>query len=132
MEMPASAYVPSGWPTAADARAIASPFGPRNGRLHSGIDISAPEKSPVFATACGRVTFAGRDRGGYGKYVIVDHGAYETLYAHLARIKTKPNKNVRRGQVIGRAGKTGNASAVHVHYEIRQNAKPIDPAPLLQ
>ena len=128
--LPESAYLPNIWPPAANARTITSPFGARDG-AHAGVDIAARKKSPVFATAYGRVTYTGRDRGGYGKHVIIDHGRYETLYAHLSRIKAKPGKTVRRGQVIGRAGKTGNATAPHVHYEIRQNGKPIDPAPFL-
>jgi murein DD-endopeptidase MepM/ murein hydrolase activator NlpD len=130
--LPASAYIPSGWPTAPNAHTITSAFGSRSGRLHAGVDIAAPRKSQVVATACGRVTYTGRDRGGYGKHVIIHHGnGYETLYAHLSRIKTKQGKRVKRGEVIGRVGKTGNASGPHVHYEIRQNGKPTDPAPFL-
>jgi murein DD-endopeptidase MepM/ murein hydrolase activator NlpD len=129
--LPESAYLPNIWPTAANARTVTSPFGARGSDTHAGVDIAARKKSPVCATAYGRVTYTGRDRGGYGKHVIIDHGRYETLYAHLSRIKTKPGKTVRRGQVIGRVGKTGNASAPHVHYEIRQNGTPIDPTPFL-
>lgn len=126
---------PSVWPVSAPERQVTSPFGYRNDpitgerRFHTGIDITAPRKSSVVATAPGIVREARRDRGGYGKLVIIDHsGGYETRYGHLARIKTKRAKHVKRGQVIGKLGKTGRATGLHLHYEVRLHGKPVDPA----
>ncbi len=133
-----SAYVPCIWPTPHAARSITSNFGYRNDpfsdqrRFHTGIDIAAPRKSRVVATAYGRVSYTGRDRGGYGKHVIIDHAnGYQTLYAHLARIETKSGKRVKRGQVIGKLGKTGRATRPHLHYEVRRNGKSVNPRPYL-
>ena len=133
-----SAYVPGIWPTGPAARQISSPFGyrkdpfTRQRRFHTGIDIAGPKKSPVVATAHGRVVFAGRN-GNYGKTVIIDHGSgYQTRYAHLARIKTKKGKRVKRGEVIGKLGQTGRATGPHLHYEVRRNGKPVDPRPYLK
>lgn len=124
--------IPSLWPTP-KSHTITSEIGKRaNGHYHAGIDIAAPKKSPVIATAAGTVTYAARNDGGYGKLVIIDHGNnLETRYAHLYRIKTKRGKHVKRGQVIGKVGKTGNATGFHLHYEIRIKGQPVDPHPYL-
>ncbi len=128
-------YVPGMWPTPPDARQVSSSYGSRvhpmggGRRFHSGIDIAAPKGTPAMATARGRVAYTGRDRGGYGKYVTVNHGnGYETLYAHLSRIKTKRGKRVDRGEVIGRVGTTGRSTGPHLHYEVRRDGTPTDPA----
>jgi murein DD-endopeptidase MepM/ murein hydrolase activator NlpD len=127
-----AAYIPTGWPSNDPARQIMSAYGPRNGRLHAGIDIDARRKSPVVSTAYGTVEDTGRDRGGYGKYVLINHGnGFETLYAHLAWIKTKRGKYVERGDRIGKVGKTGNSTGYHIHYEIRRDGKAINPAPYM-
>jgi murein DD-endopeptidase MepM/ murein hydrolase activator NlpD len=85
----------------------------------------------VAATAAGRVVFAGRT-GDYGRMVVIDHGnGFETLYAHLARISVRAGERVRRGELVGRVGKSGNATGYHLHYEIRKNGRPIDPKPFM-
>lgn len=111
-----------------------SPFGIRRHpifgirRMHTGQDIAAPYGSPVAAAADGRVMYMGWF-GGYGKIVILDHGeGVSTLYAHLSRILISPDAAVRRGQVIGLVGSTGYSTGPHVHFEIRINGRPIDPA----
>ena len=131
-------YVPSIWPTPEAHGPISSSFGVRKdpftgeSRFHNGIDIAAPKKSPVVATACGRVTFAGKTRGGYGKLVRIDHqNGYQTCYAHLRRIKTRCGKFVKRGEKIGAVGATGRATGSHLQYEVRKNGKPVDPQPFL-
>ena len=89
-------------------------------------------KAPVVATAYGRVADKGSDRHGYGKYVLLDHGnGYETLYAHLSDIEVKKGKRVKRGQLIGKSGKSGRATGPHVQYEVRLDGKPVDPRALL-
>ncbi len=112
---------------------ITSKFGyrkdPFNGRLafHSGLDLKAKPKQPVFATANGRVKFAGWS-GGYGKLVIIKHKyGYETYYGHLYKIRVKKGQWVKAGTVIGYAGSTGRSTGVHLHYEIRRYGKLLNP-----
>ncbi len=123
---------PSIWPLPASYREVTSEFGRRaNGHFHKAIDIRAPKKTPVCATAPGVVISAERN-GDYGKVVRIDHqNGYETWYAHLNRIKTKPGRYVKKGKVIGKVGKTGNATGYHLHYEVRKNGQPIDPRTVL-
>jgi murein DD-endopeptidase MepM/ murein hydrolase activator NlpD len=104
-------------------------FGDR--RLHSGIDLRASSGTPIKAAAPGEVVFAGW-RGGYGNCTIVDHGGgVATLYAHQSALKVAPGDEVSRGQVIGAAGATGNATGPHLHFEVRVNGVPVDPLPYL-
>jgi murein DD-endopeptidase MepM/ murein hydrolase activator NlpD len=112
---------------------ITSPFGIRRHpifritHLHTGVDIGALWGSPVLAAADGQVIHAGWF-GGYGKLVVVDHGAgVSTLYAHLYEILVSPGASVRRGQVVGRVGSTGFSTGPHLHFEIRIDGQPIDP-----
>ncbi len=93
--------------------------------------MEAPSGTNVLATASGRVTFSGR-HGAYGNIIVVDHdNGYETAYAHLKQCLAKKGDAVQCGQVIGQVGITGNATAYHLHYEVRLNNVPIDPAPWL-
>lgn len=102
-------------------------FGRRH--FHAGIDIAAPRGAPVRAAAAGTVIFAGW-YGGYGKLVILDHGeGASTLYGHLSAILVAPGARVARDQVIGRVGSTGYATGPHLHFEVRQGGRPIDPLP---
>ncbi|SNZ07890.1 Murein DD-endopeptidase MepM and murein hydrolase activator NlpD, contain LysM domain [Persephonella hydrogeniphila] len=116
---------------------ITSRFGyrrdPFNGRraFHSGIDLRARYKQPVFATANGYVEFAGWSSG-YGKLVIIRHKyGYKTYYGHLAKIRVKKGRWVKAGTVIGYAGSTGRSTGVHLHYEIRRYGKLVNPLRLL-
>ncbi len=115
---------------------ITSRFGarpdPYTGRrkIHSGIDIDAVRGQRVFAAADGKVAVAstryGRD---WGTVVVLDHGrGLETLYAHLERFTVRPGQRVARGQTIGIAGRTGNATGVHLHFEVWERGKRVDPA----
>lgn len=127
------AGVPSMWPVAHPARAVTSEFGAQRpgGRRHKGLDISAPKGTPVMATAGGVGAFNGRERG-YGKIVKIAHpNGIQTWYAHLSASKLKRGKKVRRGQVIGKVGMTGNATGPHLHYEVRVNGVPRNPRPYL-
>ena len=109
-----------------------SPFGPRGGRNHDGIDIAAPTGTPIRAAECGVVSFSG-DQGGYGNMVCVNHSsALQTCYAHMSRTAATKGQTVRKGQVIGYVGSTGNSTGPHVHFETRINGQARDPEPYLR
>ena len=107
---------------------LTSPFGPRWGRLHAGIDIAAPGGTPIRAADSGRVVLAGW-QGGYGNYTCIDHGGgFSTCYAHQSSIGVSTGQSVSRGDVIGAVGNTGNSFGDHLHFETRINGSPVDPA----
>lgn len=117
---------------------ITSHFGYRkdpfhgSSRMHKGIDFSSSNRSPVYATAQGTVTFAGRN-GNYGKQVVIDHGnGYETSYAHLASYSVEAGDEVEKGSEIGKMGSTGRSTGVHLHYEVHKNGEAIDPYPYIK
>ena len=96
-------------------------------RMHTGIDISAPRGTPIYATANGVIKSAGW-KGTYGKAVVIDHGyGYQTLYGHMNEIIVKRNKKVKRGEIIGYIGSSGLSKAPHIHYEVIKNNKKINP-----
>ncbi len=106
---------------------VISNFGDRNGREHKGIDISAPEGADILAAEDGVVIFSGFLKG-YGNVVIIKHeGDYFTVYAHNKYNTVKENEFVKRGQVIGKVGQTGNATTPHLHFEVRRGTKPLNP-----
>jgi murein DD-endopeptidase MepM/ murein hydrolase activator NlpD len=99
----------------------------RRREFHTGVDIAASRGAPVHAAFEGTVIFAGW-YGGYGKLVIVDHGnGLSTLYGHLAEILVTPGQHVTRAEVLGLVGSTGFATGPHLHYEVRENGRPVDP-----
>ena len=101
------------------------------GRYHSGLDLRARRGDPVYSSGAGVVARAGSD-GAYGRFVRVDHGAeLSSLYAHLDRLLVARGDVVRRGQVIGLAGATGNATGPHLHFELRWRDRPVDPLVVL-
>ncbi|SJZ80805.1 M23 family metallopeptidase [Sediminibacterium ginsengisoli] len=113
---------------------IASGFGYRidpiykERRAHLGLDFTAPQGTPIYATADGRVSDAGFNTGGYGNRVVIRHGyGYETLYGHMYRIKARVGQTVKRGEVIGYVGNTGKSTGPHCHYEVHKNGVPVDP-----
>ncbi|HXP04081.1 MAG TPA: peptidoglycan DD-metalloendopeptidase family protein [Stellaceae bacterium] len=112
---------------------VSSPFGvrgdPENGHtgFHTGIDLTAPYDSPVYATAPGTVTYAGW-RDDYGKIVEIDHGnGIATRYAHLHSFTVSVGQKVGSHQQVGYLGSTGRATGPHVHYEVVVNGEPQDP-----
>ncbi len=104
-----------------------SPFGMRWGRLHAGIDISAPTGTPIRAADSGRVAIAG-SVGGYGNYTCIQHGgSMSTCYGHQSSIGVTVGSSVSQGQVIGAVGNTGNSTGPHLHFEIRIGGSPVNP-----
>jgi len=96
---------------------------------HNGLDFRADVGAPVYATGDGTVKYAGR-QGTLGRIIIIDHGyGYETLYAHLSAYEDgiRSGTEVKRGQLIGKAGQSGLAEGPHIHYEIRLNGQYVDP-----
>jgi murein DD-endopeptidase MepM/ murein hydrolase activator NlpD len=99
--------------------------------FHQGLDISADNGTPVYATADGTVRSSGRE-GGYGNLVVVEHEyGLETRYGHLSRFIVKPGAKVKRGDVIGLVGSTGRSTGSHLHYEVRVNGRLLNPLQLL-
>ena len=102
-------------------------FGVRAGKRHDGIDIAAPEGTPVLAAAAGTVIYAG-EQPGYGAIVILRHeGGLVTLYAHNARILVDEGARVRRGEPVARVGQTGRTTGPHLHFEVREGTRPRNP-----
>ncbi len=112
---------------------IASGFGMRIhpiygiAKMHSGLDFTAPQGTPIYATGDGVVTTAGGGTG-TGNHVIINHGyGYETEYMHMVRVKARVGQRVKRGEVIGWVGSTGASTGPHCHYEVHINGNPVDP-----
>jgi murein DD-endopeptidase MepM/ murein hydrolase activator NlpD len=104
----------------------------RRAAMHTGLDLSAPFKSPVFSTAPGNVIFAG-SKGEFGRVVDIDHGSgIVTRYAHLHRIMVAPGQHVGMHEQIGLLGSSGRSTGPHVHYEVQVNGVPQDPEKFLQ
>jgi murein DD-endopeptidase MepM/ murein hydrolase activator NlpD len=107
---------------------ISSGFGDRNGRMHEGIDILAPEGAEVRSAGYGVVLYAGDGMRGYGNAIVLDHGDdVTTLYGHLRRFRVKTGEIVAGGSVIGEVGDTGNATTPHLHFELRLEGEGVDP-----
>ncbi len=96
-------------------------------KMHNGLDFTAPQGTPIYATGDGVITTAGVGSG-TGNHVIINHGyGYETVYMHMVRIKTTVGAKVKRGEVIGWVGSTGASTGPHCHYEVHINGTPVDP-----
>ncbi len=96
-------------------------------KMHPGIDFTAPQGTPIYATGDGVITTAGGGTG-TGNHVIINHGyGYETKYLHMVRVKVRNGQQVKRGEVIGWVGNTGASTGPHLHYEVHINGSPVDP-----
>lgn len=122
------------WPVSGT---ITSPFGYRRNpfgggmEFHQGLDIAAPMGTTITAAASGTVISAGW-YGGYGNYILIDHGGgMATGYGHCSQIFVSAGQQVQKGQAIGAVGSTGASTGPHVHFEVRINGKPVDPAAYL-
>ncbi|HEX2042058.1 MAG TPA: peptidoglycan DD-metalloendopeptidase family protein [Acidimicrobiales bacterium] len=112
------------WPASGP---VNSPFGPRWGRMHTGIDIGAPSGSAIRAAKGGTVISAGYN-GGYGLAVVIDHGGgLTTLYGHCSSISVGDGASVSQGQTIGAVGCTGSCTGPHLHFETRVGGTPQNP-----
>ena len=127
--------IPSAWPVRGE---ISGGFGQRmdplsgEGAFHSGVDISASMGTEVAATADGVIIFADRESG-YGKEILIDHGAgITTRYGHLSQIYVVVGQQVAQGQIIGAVGRTGKTTGPHLHYEVRINQTPVNPSKYLR
>ncbi|MHB8611909.1 MAG: murein hydrolase activator EnvC family protein [Candidatus Dormibacteraceae bacterium] len=100
--------------------------------FHTGIDLVEPFGSPVYAADDGVVALVGSSSSGYGNYVVIAHsGGLDTLYGHLSTAVVKVGQVVAQGQPVGLEGSSGNSTGAHLHFELRINQKPVDPAPYL-
>jgi murein DD-endopeptidase MepM/ murein hydrolase activator NlpD len=112
------------WPVSAP---VTSPFGWRWGRMHEGIDLGAPEGTPIRAAASGTVIYCGWESG-YGNLTVIDHGGnLATAYGHQSSIAVTCGQQVAQGDVIGYVGSTGHSTGPHLHFEVRINGSPVDP-----
>lgn len=97
-------------------------------KFHAGLDFTAPQGTPIYATADGTVKVSGNLQNGFGNHIIINHGyGYESLYGHMYRIKARQGQSVKRGEVIGWVGNTGKSTGPHCHYEVHKNGQPINP-----
>ena len=117
-----------------DLKRVASGYGMRIDpvyhvrKFHQGMDFTAPTGTEVFATGNAKVTFSGWKQG-YGNTVILDHGfGYETLYAHLYKSLVRKGQKVRRSDIIALVGNTGKSTGPHLHYEVLQRGRHVNPA----
>lgn len=107
---------------------MSSPYGPRWGRNHNGVDIVLRPGHEVYCVFDGIVRYARRNSGGYGNLVIVRHyNGLETYYAHLDDISVSANQKVSAGDVLGHGGSTGHSSGPHLHFEVRIIDYPVNP-----
>ncbi|MBO9601767.1 MAG: M23 family metallopeptidase [Novosphingobium sp.] len=103
-----------------------------DGGGHEGLDFALAEGDAVRAAAAGRVIFAGAAPERFGNLVVIDHGnGWATAYGHLEKVTVKKGEKVRTGERIGLGGQTGEATEPELHFEIRKDNRPIDPAPEL-
>jgi murein DD-endopeptidase MepM/ murein hydrolase activator NlpD len=117
---------------------LSSPYGMRispitgNRKFHEGIDLAAPEGTPVYACKGGKAVTCIKGDSTYGNYVILQHtNGMTSVYAHLSRILINRGDTVEGGEKIGLVGKTGEATGPHLHFEIRINGIPTDPQKIL-
>lgn len=102
-------------------------FGKKGKEPHDGIDLAAPQGTPVKAARAGEVVYAGEQKG-YGLIVIVSHAEeLVTLYAHNRDLRVKTGQKVRDGQVVATVGESGRTSGPHLHFEVRKAGVPVDP-----
>jgi hypothetical protein len=131
-------HVPLTTPVHGPRYELTSDFGPRidpfthHLGFHPGLDFGGPWGSTIYATAPGKVIWAGR-RGGYGNMVEIDHGfGIQTVYGHMSSILVKVGAKVKKGTPIGKLGSTGRSTGPHVHYEVRVGDVVRDPSKFIE
>jgi len=131
MPAPASAEAKFRWP--ARGRIIVG-FGTDqpDGKKSEGINLAVPQGTDIHAAEAGRVHYAGDGLKGYGNLILIRHAnGWVTAYAHADQMLVKAGDEVRRGQVIGKAGKTGPVAQPQLRFELRKGSQPVDPLPYL-
>ena len=119
------------WPTSGR---LSSPYGPRWGSFHYGIDIANSYGTPIYAAADGTVTESDDSGwgGGYGYHITIRHnGTYSTRSAHMSKLSVRVGASVSKGQLIGYLGCTGDSTGNHLHFEVIKNGSRVDPVPYL-
>lgn len=116
------------------AHAVTSGYGWRTHPIyktqefHPGMDFSAEQGTPIYATGDGTIERADNLAQGYGNHVVIDHGfGYRTLYGHMSKLAVRARQKVLRGQLIGYVGSTGLSTAPHIHYEVIKNGQKVNP-----
>jgi murein DD-endopeptidase MepM/ murein hydrolase activator NlpD len=118
------------WPVR--GRVIAGYGAKTNGKQNDGINIAVPEGTPIKAADDGVVAYAGNELKGYGNLVLVRHSnGYVSAYSHASELSVKRGDTIKRGQVVGKAGQTGDVSSPQLHFEIRKGSTPVDPMQFL-
>lgn len=106
---------------------LKDPRGKRK-RPHLGVDLAAPRGTPIYASHDGLVIYVGRQFKGYGRMIMIEgKNGWASLYAHLTKSRVKEGQEIRQGDLIGDMGRTGRATGVHLHFEIRKITGPVDP-----
>lgn len=108
---------------------ISSTYGPRWGTFHYGIDYAAPAGTPIYAARAGKVIYSAYNNGGYGKLIIIEHSdGTQSYYAHCSSLYVPVGTKVNQGDRIAGVGTTGDSTGNHLHFEIRVNGRPVNPA----
>ncbi len=129
------AMIPMGYPRISAFTSFfgyrSNPFDFGRNEFHPGLDFRGQVGDMVKCTASGKIIFAGR-AGGYGNCIKIQHaGNLQTWYGHLSHINVRRGQRVTVGETIGRVGSTGRSTGPHLHYEVRKNGKPVNPAQYL-
>ncbi|MEV0646387.1 M23 family metallopeptidase [Phytomonospora sp. NPDC050363] len=124
----------SGWaaPSTAEVSDTYGPRGWREGEMHWGMDFAADKGDKIYAPFSGTVIMAQR-YGGYGNCVVIKHaGGVQTLYGHFSKLKVEPGEKVKTGDLLGKAGSTGDSTGPHLHFEVTVHGEYTDPAKFLK
>lgn len=114
------------WPI--DEAHFSRGYMPNKKRPHLGIDLAGPKMTPIFAAHDGTVIYVGKSFRGYGRMVMLEgKNGWTTFYAHLTEANVTEGDRVLQGQLIGGMGRTGRATGVHLHFEVRQDRQTVDP-----
>ncbi len=114
------------WPV--DQARMSRGFLPNRRKPHLGVDLAAPKNTKIYASHDGVVIYSGRDFRGFGKMIMIEGTqGWATLYAHLSSSLVREGQKVLQGDSIGLMGRTGHATGVHLHFEIRKAKGPVDP-----
>jgi murein DD-endopeptidase MepM/ murein hydrolase activator NlpD len=121
------------WPTRGEITTYFGEVGRYSPRGHAGLDVAAPEGTPILAIDDGEILKAYWNGDGYGGLVIIAHvSGYETWYGHLDSFSVAPGERVKRGQRIGDMGSTGFSTGPHLHFEVREDGQLLDPLKFLR